>query len=62
MVDKKKYIFSFTGASALISETMVIAEEFNRLKDWERCNKSYYLKIIRSTRSNSLLLKESFQK
>lgn len=40
MVDKKKYIFSFTGASALISETMVIAEEFNRLKDWKDVQKS----------------------
>ena len=40
MVDKAKYTFSFTGASALIAETMVIAEEYDRLKDWKATEKS----------------------
>lgn len=40
MVDKAKYTFSFTGASMLIAETMVIAEEYNRLKDWKATEKS----------------------
>ena len=35
-----KYTFSFTGASALIAETLVIAEEYNRLKDWKAVEKS----------------------
>ena len=37
---KSKYVFSFTGASALIAETLVIAEEYNRLKDWKAVEKS----------------------
>ena len=36
MVTKKKYSFSFTGASALTAETLVIAEEYIRLQDWEK--------------------------
>lgn len=40
MVNKKKYIFSFTGASTLIAETMVIAEEYYSLKDWKAVEKS----------------------
>ena len=40
MVHKTKYTFSFTGASALIAETLVIAEEHNRLKDWKAVEKS----------------------
>ena len=32
---KVKYTFSFTGATALIAETLVVAEEFDRLKDWK---------------------------
>ncbi|AEI50614.1 DUF1819 family protein [Runella slithyformis] len=36
----KKYTFSFTGASALIAETLVIAEEFERLQDWKEVQKS----------------------
>lgn len=40
MVSKKKYSFSFTGASALLAETLVIAEEFERLNDWEKVNES----------------------
>lgn len=35
MVLKNKYSFSFTGASALTAETLVIAEEYVRLQDWE---------------------------
>lgn len=34
MINKTKYTFSFTGASALITETLIIAEEYGRLKDW----------------------------
>ncbi len=40
MVHKTKYSFSFTGASALIAETMVIAEEYDRLKNWKAVEKS----------------------
>ena len=40
MVHNIKYTFSFTGASALIAETLVIAEEYNRLKDWKTVEKS----------------------
>jgi hypothetical protein len=40
MVHNEKYSFSFTGASALIAETLVIAEEYNRLKDWKAVEKS----------------------
>ncbi len=40
MVHNIKYTFSFTGASALIAETLVIAEEYNRLKDWKEVEKS----------------------
>ena len=40
MVTKKKYTFSFTGASALIAETMVIAEKYYCLRDWKAVEKS----------------------
>lgn len=40
MVNNKKYSFSFTGAAALIPETMIIAEEYDRLKDWVEVKKS----------------------
>lgn len=40
MLHKTKYIFSFTGASALIVETLLIAEEYNRLQDWKAVEKS----------------------
>lgn len=40
MVQDKIYTFSFTGASALIAETLVIAEEYQRLKDWKAVRKS----------------------
>jgi hypothetical protein len=36
VLNKTKYTFSFTGASALPAETLVIAEEFIRLQDWEK--------------------------
>lgn len=36
----KVYSFSFTAASALIAETLVIAEEYDRLKDWKAVEKS----------------------
>ena len=35
MGNKKIYTFSFTGASALIVETLVVAEELSRLQDWK---------------------------
>jgi len=34
VVNSIKYSFSFTGASALITETLVIAEEYFKLNDW----------------------------
>ena len=34
MVNTSKYSFSFTGASALIAETLVIAEEYHKLNNW----------------------------
>ena len=40
MINKNKYTFSFTGASALIAETLVIAEEYERLKDWDKVQKA----------------------
>ena len=40
MIHKTKYTFSFTAASALIAETLIIAEEHNRLKDWKAVEKS----------------------
>ena len=40
MRSETTYTFSFTGASALIAETLVIAEEYNRLKDWKAVEKS----------------------
>ncbi len=40
MVHNTKYSFSFTGASALIAETLVITEEYNKLKDWKAVEKS----------------------
>jgi hypothetical protein len=33
-VQSIKYSFSFTGASALITETLIIAEEYYKCKDW----------------------------
>ena len=36
MVTKKEYNFSFTGASALMAETLVIAEQYFLLKDWDK--------------------------
>lgn len=49
MVHKKKYTLSFTAASALITETIVIAEEYHRLKDWEL--------VLTSLRDNNLMNK-----
>lgn len=40
MTLKNKYTFSFTGASALVTETLVIADEYNRLNDWRAVEKS----------------------
>ncbi len=42
MTNKTKYIFSFTGASAMIPETIVIAEEYVRLKDWKLVEKAVF--------------------
>ncbi len=35
MVKEKIYNFSFSGASALIPETIVVAEQFDKLRDWK---------------------------
>lgn len=40
MIENKKYNFSLTGASALISETLVIAEEYDKLRNWKDVEKS----------------------
>ena len=40
MRSETTYTFSFTGASALIAETLVIAEEYSRHKDWKAVEKS----------------------
>jgi hypothetical protein len=40
MVQNKKYIFSFTGASALIAETLIVAEEYEKLQEWDAVQKS----------------------
>jgi hypothetical protein len=40
MAKEVRYSFSFTAASALITETIVIAEEFHRLKDWKAVEQS----------------------
>jgi adenylate kinase family enzyme len=42
MVTKNRYSFSFTGASALISETLVVAEEYIRLGDWQKVKVSVH--------------------
>jgi hypothetical protein len=39
-VVKEKYKFSFTGASALVNETLIIAEQYQKLGDWE-CVEEY---------------------
>lgn len=36
MIIKNKYSFSFTGASAIMADTLVIAEEYIRLGDWNK--------------------------
>ena len=40
MVNKDKYSFSFTGASGLITETLIIAEEYKNLQDWKAVKNS----------------------
>jgi len=40
VVNQIKYTFSFTGASALIAETLIIAEEYNQLNNWTLVQKS----------------------
>lgn len=40
LIDKKKYNFTLTGASALISETLIIAAEYNKIKDWNAVQKT----------------------
>lgn len=45
----KKYNFSLTGASAMITETLIIAKEYESLKDW---------KLVEQTiKENNLLMK-----
>lgn len=40
MVTNKKYVLSFTGASALIAETITIAHEYKRLGNWDEAKES----------------------
>lgn len=40
MVTNKKYVLSFTGASALIAETFTIAHEYKRLGNWDEVKES----------------------
>jgi hypothetical protein len=40
MNQNTKYNFSLTGASALIAETIIIAEEYDSLKDWKSVERS----------------------
>lgn len=40
MVTNKKYVLSFTGASALIAETYTIAHEYKRLGNWDEAKES----------------------
>lgn len=40
MLTTKKYSFSFTGASALIPETIAIAHEYKRLGNWDEVKKT----------------------
>lgn len=47
MIHQNKYTFSFTGASAMITETLIIAEAFLILNDW-------YIVLKNLTDSNSL--------
>ncbi len=49
MTSIKKYNFSLTGASAMITETLIIAKEYDRLKDWK--------KVEQSIKENNLLMK-----
>ena len=45
----KKYNFSLTGASAMITETLIIGKEYDRLKDWKE--------VEQSIKDNNLLMK-----
>lgn len=45
----KKYNFSLTGASAMITETLIIAKEYERLKDWKL--------VEHKIKENNLLMK-----
>jgi hypothetical protein len=49
MTKIKKYNFSLTGASAMITETLIIAKEYDRLKDWKA--------VENSIKENNLLMK-----
>jgi hypothetical protein len=42
MAKEVRYSFSFTGASALITETLAIAEEYRRLRDWRAVESVLY--------------------
>ncbi len=56
MVLKNKYSFSFTGASALLAETLIIAEEYVRLQDWEKVKLSVQVNnLINKTKQNTSL-------
>lgn len=54
MVQKSKYSFSFTGASALPAETLVIAEEYVRFHDWEKVKHAILSKnLLNKTKQNT---------
>lgn len=58
MIQFKKYSFSFTGASALIAETMIIAEEFDKLKNWKGVEISILDKNLLNKTKNATIKRE----
>ena len=58
MAKEVRYSFSFTGASALISETLAIAEEYRRLRDWRAVEVVLYENNILSKVKQSTFKRE----
>lgn len=58
MIQYRKYSFSFTGASALIAETMIIAEEFDKLKSWKDTELSVLNKNLLNKTKNTTIKRE----
>ena len=61
MINHNKYTFSFTGASALISETLVIVEEYQILKDWKAAEKSLFDKNLMHKVKQTTFKREFFE-